>query len=432
MIEKLQITGKRCLKGEVSVGGAKNAAVAIIPATILCEEICEIENLPYIDDVRVLNAILTKIGADTVLQKNGYMRINPKPIHTYEATYDLVRRMRASYYLLGALLGRFNKAEIFLPGGCAIGIRPIDLHIKGMEALGAKITTEYGKLIAEAPDGLIGADIYLDTVSVGATVNIMLAAVKAQGVTTIVNAAKEPHVVDLANFLNCVGAKITGAGTDVIRIRGVKSLKGASYSIIPDQIETGTLMLAAAATKGDVTVKNVIPTHMEALTAKLIEMGIRVEEGDDYVRVSCDKRPRHVNIRTLPYPGFPTDLQQPVTVLLSTADGTSMVVENIFESRFKYVNEIRRMGAKVSIDGRVAVVEGVEKLTGAPVRATDLRAGAALVIAGLMAEGITEISNVKYIDRGYDHIEEKLISLGAEIKRIYVEHDYDDDDYGLD
>lgn len=432
MIEKLQITGQRRLQGEVSVTGAKNAAVAIIPATILCEEVCEIENLPYIDDVRVLNAILTKMGADTVLQKNGYMRINPKPIHTWQVTYDLVRRMRASYYLLGALLGRFNKAEIFLPGGCQIGIRPIDLHIKGMEALGAKITTEYGKLIAEAPNGLTGADIYLDTVSVGATVNIMLAAVKAKGTTTIVNAAKEPHVVDMANFLNCVGARITGAGTDVIKVRGVASLKGANYSIIPDQIETGTLMLAAAATGGDVKVKNVIPTHMEALTAKLIEMGIHVEEGDDYIRVVCGKRPRHCNIRTLPYPGFPTDLQQPVTVLLATADGTSMVVENIFESRFKYVNEIRRMGAKVSIDGRVAVVEGVDKLTGAPVRATDLRAGAALIIAGLMADGVTEISNVKYIDRGYERIEEKLISLGADIKRIYVEHDYDDDDYGMD
>jgi UDP-N-acetylglucosamine 1-carboxyvinyltransferase len=432
MIEKLQITGRKRLSGEVSVAGAKNAAVAIIPAVILCEETCEIENLPYIDDVRVLNAILTKMGADTVLQKNGYMRINPKPIHTWQVTYELVRRMRASYYLLGALLGRFHKAEIFLPGGCQIGIRPIDLHIKGMEALGAKITTEYGKLIAEAPDGLIGADIYMDTVSVGATVNIMLAAVKAEGVTTIVNAAKEPHVVDMANFLNCVGARVTGAGTDVIKIRGVQSLKGANYSIIPDQIETGTLMLAAAATNGDVTVKNVIPTHMEALTAKLIEMGIQVYEGDDYIRVVCDKRPRHCNIRTLPYPGFPTDLQQPVTVLLSTADGTSMVVENIFESRFKYINEIRRMGAKVSIDGRVAVVEGVDKLQGAPVRATDLRAGAALVIAGLMAEGVTEISNVKYIDRGYDRIEDKLITLGADIKRIYAEHDYDDDDFGLD
>jgi UDP-N-acetylglucosamine 1-carboxyvinyltransferase len=432
MIEKLQITGQRRLSGQVSVGGAKNAAVAIIPATILCEETCEIENLPYIDDVRVLNAILTKIGADTVLQKNGYMRINPASIHTHRATFELGRRMRASYYLLGALLGRFNKAEIFLPGGCAIGIRPIDLHIKGMEALGAKVTTEYGKLIAEAPNGLTGADIYLDTVSVGATINIMLAAVKARGITTIVNAAKEPHVVDLANFLNCVGARITGAGTDVIKIRGVSSLKGAGYSIIPDQIETGTLMLAAAATRGDVTVKNVIPTHMEALTAKLIEMGIKVEEGDDYIRVLCDKRPRHVNVRTLPYPGFPTDLQQPVTVLLSTAEGTSMIVENIFESRYKYVNEIRRMGAQVSIDGRVAVVEGVEKLTGAPVRATDLRAGAALIIAGLMADGVTEISNVKYIDRGYDRIEQKLITLGADMKRVHVEHDYDDDDYTIE
>ncbi len=433
MIEKLQITGKKRLKGEVSVSGAKNAAVAIIPATILCDGLCEIENLPYIDDVRVLNAILSKMGAETVLQKNGYMRINAKPIGTHLATYELVRRMRASYYLLGALLGRFRKAEIFLPGGCAIGIRPIDLHIKGMEALGAKVTMEYGKLIAEAPKGLHGADIYLDTVSVGATVNIMLAAVKAEGTTTIVNAAKEPHVVDLANFLNCVGAKISGAGTDVIRIRGVEALEGVSYSIIPDQIETGTLMVAAAATRGDIKIKNSIPTHMEALTAKLIEMGINVEEGGDYIRVTCKDRPRHVNIRTLPYPGFPTDLQQPATVLLSVANGTSVIVENIFESRFKYINEIRRMGAKISIDGRVAVVEGVEKLTGAPVRATDLRAGAALIIAGLMADGVTEISNVKYIDRGYHRIEDKLISLGAEMKRIFTtEYDYDDDDYMIE
>ena len=317
----------------------------------------------------------------------------------------------------GSLLGRFGRAEVALPGGCAIGLRPIDQHVKGMSALGATVKTEYGMLKAEAKDGLAGTDIYLDIVSVGATINIMLAAVKARGKTTIVNAAKEPHVVDVANFLNCMGAKVKGAGTDIIRISGVEKLHGCSYSIIPDQIETGTLMIAAAATRGDLTIRNVIPTHMEALSAKLIEMGVTVEEGDDTLRVTCSKRPKHVNIKTFPYPGFPTDLQQPATVLLSTAEGASIIVENIFESRFKHINEIRRMGANVSIDGRVCVVEGVGRLTGAPVRATDLRAGAALIVAGLMADGVTEITGVKYIDRGYDHIEAKLKTLGADIHR---------------
>ena len=296
-----------------------------------------------------------------------------------------------------------------------------------MHLLGAQVKTEYDMLVAQVDDELIGNDIYLDVVSVGATINIMLAAVKAKGLTTIVNAAKEPHVVDVANFLNCMGAKIKGAGTDVIKIRGVESLHGCSYSIIPDQIETGTLMIAAAATRGDVVVKNVIPTHMEALSAKMIEMGIDVKEGDDFIEVKCDKRPNHVNIKTFPYPGFPTDLQQPATVLLSTANGTSMIVENIFESRFKHINEIRRMGARVTIDDRVAVVEGVDRLTGARVRASDLRAGAALIIAGLMADGVTEIYNVKYIDRGYNKIEQKLISLGADIRREKIEEDEDDD-----
>lgn len=403
--------------GHVAVSGAKNAAVAILPAALLCSGVCEFENLPDIEDVRLLNYMLSSMNAKAELA-GSRMRLDTSGVTTYRVDNEAVKYMRASYYFVGALLGRFGRAEIALPGGCAIGLRPIDQHIKGFEAMGAKVKTEYGMIVAEAPEGgLHGTDIYLDIVSVGATINIMLAAVKAVGKTTIVNAAKEPHVVDVANFLNCMGAKVKGAGTDIIRIIGVEQLHGCPYPIIPDQIETGTLMIAAAATRGDVTIEKVIPTHMEALSAKLIEMGVSVEEGDDTIRVTCTRRPKHVNIKTLPYPGFPTDLQQPATVLLSTADGASIIVENIFESRFKHINEIRRMGASVSTDGRVCVVEGVERLTGAPVRATDLRAGAALVVAGLMADGQTEITGVKYIDRGYDHIENKLKAIGADIHR---------------
>lgn len=426
MKEKLVIRGGKPLRGNVAVSGAKNAAVAILPAVILCEEACEIENLPNIDDVRLLDYLLRKMGAKTQLNA-GVMSIDASGVSKHVVNNDAVKLMRASYYLLGALLGRFGKAQVCLPGGCAIGLRPIDQHIKGMEALGATVKAEYGMLKAEAPGGLVGTDIYLDIVSVGATINIMLAAVKAQGKTTIVNAAKEPHVVDVANFLNSMGAKVKGAGTDIIRITGVSKLHGCSYSIIPDQIETGTLMIAAAATRGDLTIENVIPTHMEALSAKLMEMGVTVEEGDDSLRVTCTQRPKHVNIKTLPYPGFPTDLQQPATVLLSTAKGASIIVENIFESRFKHINEIRRMGANVSIDGRVCVVEGVERLTGAPVRATDLRAGAALIVAGLMADGQTEIEGVQYIDRGYDHIEGKLKQVGADIHREKMPDEQDID-----
>lgn len=419
MKEKLIIKGGKPLIGEVSVSGAKNAAVAILPATILCEGECEIDNLPDIDDVRLLNYLLCNMGAHTQLNSTT-MKIDGRGIGTHMLNCDAVKMMRASYYFVGALLGRFGRAEVCLPGGCAIGLRPIDQHVKGMEALGATVKTEYGMLKAQAPNGLRGNDIYLDVVSVGATINIMLAAVKAVGKTTIVNAAKEPHVVDVANFLNRMGAKVKGAGTDIVRITGVERLHGCSYAIIPDQIETGTLMIAAAATRGDLTIQNVIPTHMEALSAKLMEMGVSVEEGDDLIRVTCTRRPKHVNIKTLPYPGFPTDLQQPTTVLLSTAQGASIIVENIFESRFKHINEIRRMGANVSIDGRVCVVEGVDRLTGAPVRATDLRAGAALIVAGLMADGETEITGVQYIDRGYDHIESKLKKVGADIRREKV------------
>jgi UDP-N-acetylglucosamine 1-carboxyvinyltransferase len=425
MKEKLVIRGDKPLYGCVGVSGGKNAAVAILPAALLCEDVCEIDNLPNIADVHLLNDCLCTMGAKTMFM-NKLMSVDAGSVKDRIISSDAVKQMRASYYFLGSLLGRFGRAEVSLPGGCAIGLRPIDQHVKGMEALGATVKTEYGVMKAEAPNGLTGTDIYLDIVSVGATINIMLAAVKASGKTTIVNAAKEPHVVDVANFLNRMGAKVKGAGTDIIRITGVERLHGCSYSIIPDQIETGTLMIAAAATRGDVTITNAIPTHMEALSAKLMEMGVKVEEGGDSIRVTCKNRPKHVNIKTLPYPGFPTDLQQPTTVLLSTADGASIITENIFESRFKHINEIRRMGANVSIEGRVCVVEGVDRLTGAPVRATDLRAGAALVVAGLMADGETEITGIKYIDRGYDHIEDKLKQLGADIHREKIEDDEED------
>ncbi len=417
MEKKLIIRGGIPLHGSVCVSGAKNAAVAIIPAALLADTPSEIENLPYIEDTKILADILVNMGSNTKLSSNGNITIDPTNVSEYIIDYELVRRMRASYYLLGVLLSRFGRAEICLPGGCEIGLRPIDQHIKGMEALGATVKLEYGKLIGCAPEGLIGADVYLDISSVGATINIMLAAVKASGKTTIFNAAKEPHVVDVANYLNCMGARVTGAGTDVIKIRGVKSLKGCSYSVVPDQIEAGTLMIAAAATKGDVTINNLIPHHMEALSAKLVEMGISIEEGGDYIRVFGGKQPKAVQITTLPYPGFPTDLQQPISALLATAQGTSLIVENIFESRFGHVNELKRMGADMNINQRVCIINGTDKLMGSPVTASDLRAGAALVVAGLMAQGVSEIYNVKYIDRGYDNLEKKLVALGADIKR---------------
>ena len=429
MTEKLVIKGGKPLKGEVSVTGAKNAAVAILPAAVLSEGVCVIDNLPDIADVNILVTILKSVGAKVDFDKeSGTMTIDSTHLDTWCITHRLVKRMRASYYFLGAFLARFGTAEVLMPGGCSIGDRPIDLHIKGFENLGARVDIEYAHLKASAEEGLTGSEIYLDTPSVGATINIMIAAVKAKGTTTIVNAAKEPHVVDVANILTCMGAKIRGAGTGTIVIRGVEKLHGCSYTIIPDQIETGTLMIAAAATRGDVTLTNVIPAHMDSLIAKMKEMGIKIIESADTIRVVCEERPKAVHIKTLPYPGFPTDLQQPTTVLLSTAKGTSVIIESIFESRFKHISEIRRMGAIVNADDRIAVVEGVNRLTGAQVRATDLRAGAALVIAGLMADGETEIYNIKYIDRGYAHIEDKLRHLGAEIERVAVEED-DDYDY---
>ena len=416
-----RINGGKRLEGAVTISGAKNAALAIIPAVILSGESCLLENLPEIEDVRIVEEILTSMGADISRTPDGSMRIDPSGISTFSVTGEMVSSMRASYYLLGALLGRYKKAEIALPGGCAIGQRPIDQHIKGMRALGADIVIQGGSVKARA-DRLRGAEIYLDVVSVGATINIMLAAVAAEGQTIIANAAKEPHVVDVANFLNMMGANVKGAGTDVIRIQGGRRLHGCTYAVIPDQIEAGTFMIAAAATRGDVIINNVIPTHLEAISAKLMECGVTVSEGDDgrdfFIRVSADKRPRAVNIKTLPYPGFPTDLQQPMMALLATAEGNSFIMENIFENRFNHVPELAKMGASISISSRTATVEGVEKLYGAPLCASDLRAGAALVIAALAAEGESTISQIHFIDRGYKFLEQKLRALGADIMRI--------------
>lgn len=416
-----RINGGKRLEGAVTISGAKNAALAIIPAVILSGESCLLENLPEIEDVRIVEEILTSMGANISRTPDGSMRIDPSGISTFSVTGEMVSSMRASYYLLGALLGRYKKAEIALPGGCAIGQRPIDQHIKGMRALGADIVIQGGSVKARA-DRLRGAEIYLDVVSVGATINIMLAAVAAEGQTIIANAAKEPHVVDVANFLNMMGANVKGAGTDVIRIQGGRRLHGCTYAVIPDQIEAGTFMIAAAATRGDVIINNVIPTHLEAISAKLMESGVTVSEGDDgrdfFIRVSADKRPRAVNIKTLPYPGFPTDLQQPMMALLATAEGNSFIMENIFENRFNHVPELAKMGASISISSRTATVEGVEKLYGAPLCASDLRAGAALVIAALAAEGESTISQIHFIDRGYEFLEQKLRALGADIMRI--------------
>lgn len=418
-LEKLVINGGKPLHGEVTVSGAKNAAVAIIPAALLIDGVCKIENIPNISDVLILKDILMQLGADVSFEDKNTIIIDSRNVHTYIASYDMVSKMRASYYLLGALLGRFKRAEVSFPGGCDFGFRPIDQHIKGFEAMGAVVGIEHGAVKASA-DKLTGGHIYLDVVSVGATINLILAAVKAEGITTIENAAKEPHVVDVANFLNAMGANIKGAGTDVIKIKGVSTLKGgAVHSIIPDQIEAGTFMIAAAATKGDVIVQNVIPKHMESLTAKLIEMNIKVFEGEDWIRVTAADREIHkANIKTLPYPGFPTDLHPPATVLLCQAEGTSTITEGIWDLRFQYVDELKRMGAHIKVEGRMAVIEGKSILSGAPIKATDLRAGAAMVIAGLIADGRTELHDINYIDRGYEDFESKFQKLGADIERI--------------
>ena len=419
-LTKYVINGGKTLNGEVTISGAKNAAVAIVPAALLADGPVRIENVPKIIDVTLQMEIMRELGAQIRLINSTTVEIQNTQNPSLKP-HELERKLRASYYLLGVLLGKYGFAEVAMPGGCNFGgVRPIDQHIKGFEALGAKVTLPKGGYIrVEAPeDGLHGAHIYFDVVTVGATMNIMLAAVLAKGQTIMENCAKEPHIVDLANFLNSMGCRVKGAGTDVIRIRGVETLQcRRPYAVIPDQIETGTLMIAAAATHGDVTICGCIPTHMEALTAKLLEMGARVEERDDAIRVRSLGAHRAVTFKTQVYPGFPTDLQQPMSALLCTATGTSTVVENIFESRFRHLSEMERMGARVRIYEQTAVIEGVPQLHGAVVEATDLRAGAALVIAGLMAQGTTEIYNTHFIDRGYEHLEEKLNSLGAKISR---------------
>lgn len=421
-MEKFVINGGNKLFGEVSISGAKNAAVAIIPAVILCDEPCRIENIPNISDVTLIANILQKMGAIVNRVDNFTLDIDPRPLNTYVAIGDDVRGMRASYYLLGALLGRFHNAKVALPGGCNFGVRPIDQHLKGFQLMGAKNELINGAIIESISDApLHGAHIYFDTVSVGSTMNMILAAVKAEGQTIIENAAKEPHIVDLANFLNSMGANIRGAGTDVIKIRGVEYLRGITYSIIPDQIEAGTYMAAAAATRGKITVSNITPRHLESISAKLREMGCEIEEYDEAVVIDATKRPlNRVNIKTMPHPGFPTDCQPQFVAALTSVKGTSIINENVWDNRYQYVSELIRMGANISVEGRLAIVEGGTSLQAAPVKATDLRAGAAMVIAGLIADGTTYISDIQYILRGYSDIVNKLKALGADIEEIYV------------
>ncbi len=421
-MDKFVIKGGKPLFGEVTVSGAKNAAVAIIPAAVLVDGVCRIENIPMVSDVLIQLEILRELGCGVRVLNKDTVEIDASTLHTSTAISDLNRKMRASYYLIGAFLSRFGKAEVAMPGGCNFGgVRPIDQHMKGFEALGAKVDIRNGIVYADAENGLHGANIYMDVVSVGATINVMLAACMAQGQTIIENAAKEPHIVDLANFLNSMGADIMGAGTDIIKVRGVGALVGGFYSIIPDQIEAGTYMAAVAAAGGSVLVKNVIPKHMDCITAKLEELGAEIQEEDDCIRVTRNGPIHKIQVKTLPYPGFPTDMQPQLAAALCLAEGTSVVTEGVWENRFRYSDELRRMGARIQVDGKVAVIEGVSKLTGAPVRASDLRAGAALVIAGLAAEGTTEIEEIAYIERGYEDIVEKLRKLGADISRVTFE-----------
>lgn len=419
-MEQYVIKGGNPLVGEVGIGGAKNAALAILTAAIMTDESVLIENIPDVSDINVLLEAISVIGATVERKDRHTVRISGATIGSVSVDYEFIKKIRASYYLLGALLGKYKKAEVPLPGGCNIGSRPIDQHLKGFRALGARVSIVNGAIVASA-DNLRGAHIFLDMVSVGATINIMMAACMARGNTIIENAAREPHVVDAANFLNSMGANIKGAGTDVIRIRGVESLHSSSYSIVPDMIEAGTYMFAAAATRGDVLVKDVIPKHLEAMTAKLQEIGCDVEEFDDAVRVSAKRRLGKTHVKTLPYPGFPTDMQPQISVTLALANGTSIVTESIFENRFKYVDELARMGANIKVEGNTAIIDGTDKLTGARISAPDLRAGAALVIAGLASEGITVIDDIIYIQRGYEDFDEKLRSLGAEIEKVSSE-----------
>ena len=417
-MEKLVIHGGTPLKGEVTISGAKNSAVAILPATLLINGTCIINNLPNIIDVKLSCEILEGLGAKITWLNAHSIEVDTRDITNTIAPIDLTRKFRASYYLIGSMLGRKKEIEVGLPGGCNLGARPIDQHIKGFESLGAEVHVMGGNVKATAKK-LVGTNIYLDIVSVGATINVMLASVLAEGTTIIDNAAKEPHIVDIANFLNTMGADIRGAGTDTIKVNGVKELKGGqSYSVVPDQIEAGTFMLAAVASKGDVTIKNCIPEHLECVTAKIIELGGNIEINGDKLRVWCKKRPNKAIIKTLPYPGFPTDLQSQMGVVLSIADGTSIINESIWESRFQYTNELNKMGAQITAQGKSAIFEGVDKLYGASVYSTDLRAGAALIIAGIIAHGTTEVYNLKHVDRGYENIEEKFKNLGAKIERV--------------
>ena len=419
-MEQYIIKGGNPLVGEVEIGGAKNAALAILAAAIMTDETVLIENLPDVNDVNVMLEAISGIGAMVQRLDRHTVKINGSTIGDFNIEYDYIKKIRASYYLLGALLGKYKKAEVALPGGCNIGSRPTDQHLKGFRALGADVDIEHGKIVAEA-DRLRGTHLYFDVVSVGATINVMMAAAMAEGLTIMENVAKEPHVVDVANFLNSMGANIRGAGTDVIKIRGVRSLHRSEYSIIPDQIEAGTFMFAAAATKGDVTVLNVIPKHLDATISKLVDIGCEVEEFDDAVRVVAKGRLRSTQVKTLPYPGYPTDMQPQIGVVLALARGTSTITESIFENRFKYLDELARMGAVIKVEGNSATIEGVEKFSGARVSAPDLRAGAALCIAGLAADGITIVDDIVYIQRGYERFEEKLRSLGGMIEKVSSE-----------
>lgn len=421
-MEKYIIKGGNPLVGEVEIGGAKNAALAILAASAMTDETVSIDNMPDVRDTNVLLQAMESIGVIVDRVGRHAVKINASQVRNHTIENEYIKKIRASYYLIGALLGKYRHAQVVLPGGCDIGLRPIDQHIKGFTALGANVTIEHGIINAYA-DKLIGSHIYLDVVSVGATINIMMAAVMAEGQTIIENAAKEPHVVDLANFLNSMGANVKGAGTDVIRIKGVEKLHGSEYTIIPDQIEAGTFMVAAAATHGDVTVKNVIPKHLESISAKLVEMGCQIQESDDAVRVVASRRLTATHVKTLPYPGFPTDMQPQITVALGLASGISIVTESIFENRFRYVDSMIRMGANIKVEGSSAIIDGVEKYSGAEISAPDLRAGAALVIAGLIADGFTSVDDIKYIERGYEDFHIKLSALGAQIDRIDTERE---------
>lgn len=428
-MDKLVIRGGNKLYGSVTIGGAKNAVVALLPATLLARDVVVLENVPSIRDVKIMLGIMNQLGAQIKMLDKTTYQIDTRHIEYQVVPNEVAKRLRASYYLIGAMLGTFGKADVSLPGGCDFGVRPINLHLKGFRSLGADVEVVNGMVHASTESGLTGSSIYMDEVSVGATINVMLAAVKAKGLTIIENAAREPHIVDLANFLNRMGANVRGAGTDVIKIKGVEELHGCQYSVIPDQIEAGTYMTAVAAAGGDVTIKNVTPKHLESIIAKLLECGVDIEEGDDEIRVRRFGELKHCNVKTMPHPGFPTDMQPQIVTLLALAKGTSIVNESVWESRFRYVDQLTRLGARINVEGgKMAVIQGVETLKGACVNATDLRAGAAMIIAGLVAEGETEIEDIYHIERGYEDVVEKFRAIGADIQKRYYP---DDDDLEL-